>query len=373
MALTLHGTVSDNTVALDRKTATPLIINGDMAIAQRGTSVTGVTGSGSPVVIDRFRNVISSLGTWTVSQSTDVPTGQGFTNSFKMDCTTAETSPSASSYNTLSHRFEGQNLQMLKKGTSSAESVTVSFWVNATKTGTNIVELYDQDNARQISQAYTIDSANTWEKKVLSFAGDTTGALDNDNAFSMQIQFWLGAGSDRTSGTLNTSWASITNANRVVGQVNHADSTSNDWYITGVQLEVGTFDSNSIPPFQFEDRATSLARCQRYFQIQVSGSTGSGYANGSFRTNNNAQITHHFRTEMRANPTCTQIAGSNMIAHDTADGNNITITSIDSLLYNSNGGAIIAYNLSGTSAAAGDGCWIYNTGSTPGITFDSEL
>ena len=273
MALTLHGTVSDNTVALDRKTATPLIINGDMAIAQRGTSVTGVTGSGSPVVIDRFRNVISSLGTWTVSQSTDVPTGQGFTNSFKMDCTTAETSPSASSYNTLSHRFEGQNLQMLKKGTSSAESVTVSFWVKATKTGTNIVELYDQDNARQISQAYTIDSANTWEKKVLSFAGDTTGALDNDNAFSMQIQFWLGAGSDRTSGTLNTSWASITNANRVVGQVNHADSTSNDWYITGVQLEVGSFDSNSISPFQFEDRGTSLAKCQRYFYNPLQGAT----------------------------------------------------------------------------------------------------
>ena len=303
MALTLHGTVSDNTVALDRKTATPLIINGDMAIAQRGTSVTGVTGSGSPVVIDRFRNVISSLGTWTVSQSTDVPTGQGFTNSFKMDCTTAETSPSASSYNTLSHRFEGQNLQMLKKGTSSAESVTVSFWVKATKTGTNIVELYDQDNARQISQAYTIDSANTWEKKVLSFAGDTTGALDNDNAFSMQIQFWLGAGSDRTSGTLNTSWASITNANRVVGQVNHADSTSNDWYITGVQLEVGSFDANSIPDFQFEDRGTSLARCQRYYIRENKVATAQTISVMFTNSTTFAYGGYYFNTEMRAQPT----------------------------------------------------------------------
>jgi len=304
MALTLHGTVSDNTVALDRKTATPLIINGDMAIAQRGTSVTGVTGSGSPVVIDRFRNVISSLGTWTVSQSTDVPTGQGFTNSFKMDCTTAEASPSASSYNTFSHRFEGQNLQMLKKGTSSAESVTVSFWVKATKTGTNIVELYDGDNSRQISQAYTIDSANTWEKKVISFAGDTTGTLDNDNNNSLAVQFWLAAGSDRTSGTLNTSWATITNANRVVGQVNHADSTSNDFYITGVQLEIGTFDANSIPPFQFEDVGTSLARCQRYFTKTLAALEGSSGGVGS------KKVFWFFKQTMRATPTISFVNGA---------------------------------------------------------------
>jgi len=304
MALTLHGTVSDNTVALDRKTATPLIINGDMQIAQRGTSVTGVTGSGTPVAIDRFRNVISSLGTWTVSQSTDVPTGQGFTNSFKMDCTTAETSPSASSYNTLTHRFEGQNLQMLKKGTSSAESVTVSFWVKATKTGTNIVELYDGDNSRQISQAYTIDSANTWEKKVISFAGDTTGTLDNDNNNSLAVQFWLAAGSDRTSGTLNTSWATITNANRVVGQVNHADSTSNDFYITGVQLEIGTFDANSIPPFQFEDVGTSLARCQRYFTKTLAALEGSSGGVGS------KKVFWFFKQTMRATPTISFVNGA---------------------------------------------------------------
>jgi hypothetical protein len=287
----------------ERKTATPLIINGDMQIAQRGTSETGVAVSGNPVAIDRFKNIISSLGTWTVSQSTDVPTGQGFTNSFKMDCTTAEASPSAASFNTIAYRFEGQNLQMLKKGTSNAESVTVSFWVKATKTGTNILELYDFDNLRQISQAYTIDSANTWEKKVLSFAGDTTGTIDNDNAFSFQIQFWLGAGSNRTSGTLNTSWATITNANRVVGQVNHADSTSNDWYITGVQLEVGTFDANSIPPFQFEDRGTSLARCQRYFYKSVSNAPYSVLTNG-FETSTTKFLGRmDFPTEMRALPT----------------------------------------------------------------------
>jgi hypothetical protein len=193
---------------------------------------------------------------------------------------------------------------MLKKGTSSAESVTVSFWVKATKTGTNIVELYDGDNSRQISQAYTIDSANTWEKKVISFAGDTTGTLDNDNNNSLAVQFWLAAGSDRTSGTLNTSWATITNANRVVGQVNHADSTSNDFYITGVQLEIGTFDANSIPPFQFEDVGTSLARCQRYFTKTLAALEGSSGGVGS------KKVFWFFKQTMRATPTISFVNGA---------------------------------------------------------------
>ena len=119
---------------------------------------------------------ITGAGTWTQSKDTTVPTGQGFANSLKMDCTTADASLAAADNCLLQTRFEGQNLQYLKKGTSSAESLTVSFWVYATKTGTNIVELYDVDNLRQISQAYTISSSNTWEKKELTFAGDTTGS-----------------------------------------------------------------------------------------------------------------------------------------------------------------------------------------------------
>jgi hypothetical protein len=266
MALTLHGTVSDNTVALDRKTATPLIINGDMQIAQRGTSVTGITATGY-YTIDRFLTGLTSLGTWTQSQSTDVPSSQGFSNSFKLDCTTADASPASTDNIAIMQRFEGQNLQMLKKGTSDAESVTVSFWVKTNKTGTYVLELRDADNVRIICKTYTVDSANTWEKKVLSFAGDTTGTLTNDENLSFHARWWLGAGSDFTSGTLQTTWGAQSNANRAVGQtVNLADSTSNDWYITGVQLEVGTFDANSIPPFQFEDRATSLNRCMRYYE-----------------------------------------------------------------------------------------------------------
>jgi len=312
MALTLHGTVSDNTVALDRKTATPLIINGDMQIAQRGTSFTGIT-SGNTYGLDRQVLTISGLGTWTMSQESDAPTGQGFSKSLKLDCTTAQASPTASNNLRLNYRLEGQDLQLLKKGTSNAEAVTISFWVKSAKTGTYILELFDGDNLRQISQAYTISSANTWEKKVVSFAGDTTGALDNDNELSLYLFFWLGAGTDWTSGTLNTSWASSTNANRAVGQVNLADSTSNDWYMTGLQLEVGAFDANSIPPFQFEDRGTSLMRCMRYFERITTSGGGDTFGAGVCFVSTQARVDVRYSTVKRANATITLASASNFL------------------------------------------------------------
>ena len=137
-----------------------IIINGDMSLAQRATSVTGIT-STSYNTVDRFQTVASSLGTWTQSQDTDVPTGQGFAKSLKMDCTTADGSPSSGDELYLRQKFEGQNLQYLKKGTSNAESTTLSFWVKSNKTGTYITELRDIDNTRSISKSYTISSANT--------------------------------------------------------------------------------------------------------------------------------------------------------------------------------------------------------------------
>lgn len=272
MALTLHGTVSDNTVVLSRPNAKPIIINGDMQVAQRGTSFTGQTSS--LYSVDRFRWVNASQGTWTIAQSTDVPAGYGFVNSMKADCTTADASPASGDFIQFYQKIEGQNLQLLKKGTSSAEAVTVAFWIKSNKTGTVISEIYDYDNTRQISKAFTISSADTWEKKVLSFPGDTTGALDNDNAASLSFGIWMGAGSDFTSGTLSTTWTASTNANRAVGTTNFADNTANEVLVTGVQLEVGDFDANSIPPFQHESHGDSLLRCQRYLW-QQKNDTGS--------------------------------------------------------------------------------------------------
>jgi hypothetical protein len=239
-----------------------IVINGDMQIAQRSTSVASIT-TDAYYTVDRFLTTINTLGTWTQSQSTDVPTGQGFANSFKMDCTTADASPGAADYLFIRQLFEGQNLQYLKKGTANALPLTASFWVKSTKTGTFIVQLLDQDNNRSVSKPYTVSVTNTWEYKTITFPGDTTGAFDNNNESSLQLRFWLGAGSNFTSGTLNTTWESGVSANTAVGQVNVADSTSNDWLITGVQLEAGSQASG----FEFMPFDIDLMRCQRYFQI----------------------------------------------------------------------------------------------------------
>ena len=288
-----------------------IIINGDMSIAQRGTSTSSITGNGYHT-IDRYKTNLSSAGTWTQSRSTTAPTDQGFATSLKMDCTTADGSLSASDYLYIEQNIEGQFLQYLKKGTSSAESTTLSFWVRSNKTGTYIASIKDNDNTRMINQSYTISSADTWEKKTITFAGDTTGTLGNDNATSFRLILWLAAGSDYTSGTLSTSWESQTNANLAVGQVNLADSTSNEWNITGVQLEAGT----SASDFEFLPKDVNLTRCQRYFQKSydldttpgTATDTGVYWTGGSSDSGNNVSFLPSYKTTMRSSPSVTGYA-----------------------------------------------------------------
>ena len=284
-----------------------IIINGDMSLAQRATSVTS-TGDGYKTC-DRWRYE-RGVGVIDLSQSTTVPTGQGFAKSFKVDVTTAA-SPSAGDVMTIEQRIEGQNLQYLKKGTSSAESTTLSFWVRSTKTGTYICELQDVDNSRSISKSYTISSADTWEKKTITFAGDTTGALDNDNARSLDAIWYLSAGSNYTSGTLQTSWGSKVDANRAVGQVNFADNTSNDFYLTGVQLEAGT----SASDFEFLPFDINLQRCLRYYEKSynqgIAPADGLAYGNtittyqGTVYSTGAIRTLVYFKVPKRTSPTAT--------------------------------------------------------------------
>lgn len=282
-----------------------LVTNGAAQVSQRGSSFTSVS-AGEGYTVDRFGRYINLAGTWDITQSTDTPTGQGFANSIKFDCTTANGSLAANTEFMLFQRFEGQDLQRLKKGTANAEKVTLSFWVKSSKTGTYITELYDNNNARHISKAYTINSANTWEKKALTFDGDTTGAITNNNLTSIQLNFFLANGSNWTSGTLQTSWGANNQANRAVGQVNLADSTSNDFYLTGIQLEV----NDTSTDFEFENYGTTLAKCQRYFYKENYGGSG------PFATQYEAshKFVHVFHpTTMRALPSSTvSYAGGTM-------------------------------------------------------------
>lgn len=238
-----------------------VLYNGAMQVAQRGTSTASITTTGY-YTADRWKSDFSSLGTWTQSVENDAPTGSGFRKSLKMLCTTADASPAAGDYHQLYQVLEGQDLQAFRKGTSSAQQFTISFWVKANVTGTYIFELYDADNARQVSKSYTISASATWEFKTLTLPADTTGAFDNDTAASLYCVFWLGAGSNSTSGTLNTSWATLTQANRAVGQTNLAAATNNYWQVTGVQLNVG----GVAAPFEFKSFERDLQECQRYYE-----------------------------------------------------------------------------------------------------------
>jgi hypothetical protein len=181
-----------------------IIINGDMSIAQRGTS-TGQTSSGY-ICVDRFRHGISNQGTWTISQSTDVPTGQGFAKSIKMDCTTADASPAgADDYVWFEQRIEGfQNLQYLKKELLMQKVLLFLFGLMLHKTGTNILEFLIKIIQDIFAKHIQLIHANTWEKKTITFDGDTSGTFNNDNGESASFTFWLGAGSNYTSGTLDT-------------------------------------------------------------------------------------------------------------------------------------------------------------------------
>lgn len=286
-----------------------LIYNGAMQVAQRGTSTASITGGGY-YTADRYQVGIDSLGTWTQSVENDAPTGSGFRKSLKMLCTTADASPAASDTLRIDQYLEGQDLQRIAKGTSSAQQLTMSFWVKSNVTGTYIVWLYDNDNARQVSASYTISASATWERKTITFPADTTGAFDNDNAASLLVSFILGAGSSFTSGTLATTWAAASNANRAVGQTNLAASTNNYWQITGVQLEA----SPVATPFEFKSFGQELRECQRYYWKTFEYATvpaqnvGAGTVGGALRaagaaTNTTFIASATFPVMMRAIPT----------------------------------------------------------------------
>jgi len=273
-----------------KKAGPNLIHNGAMQVHQRGTSTAGIT-DGGYFTADRWNGGASGLGTWTQSIENDAPSGSGLSKSLKMLCTTATTSLPSTQAAGISQAVEGQNMQMLAKGTASARPMVLTFWVKSNVTGTYVAEPYDLTNDRQCSFQYTISSSATWEKKTIVIPADTAGAFVNTNAAAFQVQFWLGAGATYTSGTLQPTWVAVTNANRAVGQTNLAAAEGNYWQVTGVQLEVGATAS----AFQFKPYGQELIECQRYYQV--------GRAAGTTSINSdNGVCSASFSVEMRANP-----------------------------------------------------------------------
>ena len=249
-----------------------LIINGAMQVAQRGTSATGITTS-SWNTLDRW-HTNGNNGTWTMSQET---TGgpDGFSNSMKFLLTATEAIGNTS-YWSVETLLEGQNLQHLAYGSSAAKTVTVSFWVKSNITGTYCVNLYQDDGSSNFPKTYTIDTADTWEYKTLSYTGNTATALDNDNLKSLRTMFFLVAGSDMTSGSTG-SRAAYTNATFAAGHSAQIDAVNDYWQITGVQLEIG----DTSTPFEHRSYSDQLQACQRYFETNYDDGTALGSVVGN--------------------------------------------------------------------------------------------
>ena len=281
-----------------------LLINGNMQVAQRGDTFTNVTGT-STYCVDRFLFKSSGDSVWSLAQSTagSVLANTGFAKAIKVDCTTTDTSLSNTNEFFVAQRVEAKSLQHLRWGNAAAVTLTLSFWTRSNKTGDYGLWFYAQDGARQYATTYTISSADTWEKKVIIIPGDSSGTINNDTGPGFECRWYLGAGSSY-AGTPSNAWTGTLN-NRTTS-LNLADSTSNEWYLTGAQLEVGSVAT----PFEVRSYGEELARCQRYYYT-LNNNTTTYYwffpiNNGNYRR---SRIT--YPVTMRAAPTVSGATGAN--------------------------------------------------------------
>ena len=331
-----------------------LIINGAMQVAQRSTSETGQTTLDGYVALDRHRIQLASSGTFTISQSTEAP--GGFANSLKFDCTTADSSPN---YVVFFQLLEGQDLQQVQKGTSSAQKLTASFYVRSSKTGTYQVNIRDLDNNRLVGASYTISSADTWELKTVTFPADTTGTFDNDVNASLQLEWWLAAGSDYTGGAVPTAWEARVNTDRAAAlNVAIGASTADDFYITGIQLEVG----EKATPFEHRSYGDELAKCQRYFLRLGPGNLFGGRMNGS----GNTDLHYMFPVTPRTTP-------SGSVSFDTASAEHGSSgMTVNSMSINDVGTHTATIRAAVSSGSDGNATFLKTTGTTT-IDFSAEL
>lgn len=274
-----------------------IVINGAMQVAQRGTSATS-TGFQTCDRIQFLTNNTDNFA-FTVSQSSTAP--DGFSTSQKLDCTTAESSLDADELARFLYKIEGQDVQHFNYGSSASEEVTVSFYVRSNVTGVYTVEFrLNGAGDSTITKQYTISSANTWERKILKLPTNTATSITNDVSNRFEIAFCVAAGSNFSSGSLGTSWATTATSSRYAGQAaNIMSSTDNEWYITGIQMEVGS----QATPFEHRSFGEELDLCQRYYQQYNDDGSNEGYVTvGMINSDRFFGILRYVKT-MRAVPT----------------------------------------------------------------------
>ena len=339
-----------------------LIINGAMQVAQRGTSSTAT----SYQTVDRIQPVYSG-GSLTQSQDTNAP--DGFSNSFKWSCTTAADPLTSGQYAAWYYKIEGQDLQHLKYGTASAQSVTLSFWVKSNLTGTFQVNLENSDNNRRYGETYTVNSAGTWEYKTVTYSGDIVGALDNDNASSLRLEFWVAAGSTWTGGSASQAWETSNNPNRA-GSLTASllSSTSNYIQYTGLQLEVGSVAT----PFEHRSYGEEMELCRRYYFRLINAANevyGQGFNYGVYvRT-----AIHPQTTAFRALPSIEYVGPTTFYRKGTNATNNVNTTGNPWEIVASNKNTIFMQSQISDTSEDGVSGSLYLTGTGCHVSFNAEL
>ena len=339
-----------------------IVINGAMNVAQRGTSST----SEGYKTVDRFffqANSEDNLA-FTQAQSTDAPTG--FSNSYKIDCTTVESALASDELAYVAYKPEAQDCMITLNGTADAKPLTLSFWVKSNKTGTYAVTLYKPDNTgRSLGKTYTISSANTWEYKSVTFEGDTSGGgLNDDNGEGIDIYFTLMAGSDYTSSD-GTSWHNYANAQWAYGHnVNMFDNTANEWLLTGVQLEIG----EKATEFKHESYSDTLQKCQRYLQRWEGTTSVSPYiADGRAHSTTVIITPFQYMTQFRATPS---ISISSAVSYD-GTSRNVTSAALNGPMPTTTG---INWTVSsGLTQHRVTQVYLYDTSNAPYMELEAEL
>ncbi len=289
-----------------------LIINGAMQVDQRNSGSSVNLANAKVYAVDRFYWIESSSETPTGQRVTDAP--NGFTHSVKITNTSTTTTPS---YTQLVQSIEGNNVSQLYFGNSSAESVTLSFYVKSSLTGQFSASLRNGASNRSNVSTYTINSANTWERKTITFVGDTTGTWTTDTSVGLDLIFRL----DDTGGTSSLNQWTATGDAFASGSVRFMGNASATWQITGVQLEVGL----QATPFEHRSFGEELALCQRYFQKYADDGNGNGYFTNGMITGTRLYGVIRWTTTMRANPTVAGTSGDFNIQSSAHTGGGFSI------------------------------------------------
>jgi hypothetical protein len=337
-----------------------LVINGAMQVAQRGTSFTSTA---DLYTLDRFAIGHGTVNAMTVTQETDAPSG--FQYSLKV-LTGTGASSGAAGYGVLRQAIEGTNMYQLKFGTSDAESVTLSFYVKSSLTGTFAVSIRNQAGNRAFAATYTISSANTWEYKTITIAGDTSGTWTADTGIGLHVQFDLGAGSNYDIAT--GAWTSGSNMFGGESTVKLTETTNATWFLTGLQVEVG----EQATPFEHRSFGEELQLCKRYFQKVGTDNGSLGAMMTMFATRNStnqALLCYPCPVPLRAIPSITKNGSYTLFG----SGENIAVGDVLANGTNQTLFQQVSFSTTATGISSGNSSVLYGSGSDCHFTFDSEL